>query len=74
MSLCYGTSCPKIPPMKTSPAKRPTPAELTARRKAYAALAAAYDRDPAQALFLDQIRRDVAAAHRFLQKQKEPTP
>jgi hypothetical protein len=54
--------------------KPPTPAELIARRKAYAALAAAYDRDPSQPLFLDQVRRDVAAAHLFLQKQKEPTP
>lgn len=49
----------------------PTPAELIARRKAYRALSAAYDADPAQALFLDQVRRDTAAAHRFLEKQKE---
>ena len=51
---------------------RPTPAELTARRKAYAALAAAYDADPAQGLFLDQVRRDTEAAHRYLEQQKEP--
>lgn len=50
---------------------RPTPAELIARRKAYRALSAAYDADPAQALFLDQVRRDTAAAHRYLKKQKE---
>lgn len=50
-------------------APKPTPAELIARRKAYAALAAAYDRDPAQTLYLDQIRRDTAAAHRYLAKQ-----
>jgi len=42
--------------------------ELIARRKAYAALTAAYDADPAQALYLDQVRRDAAAAHRHLEK------
>ena len=50
---------------------RPTPAELIARRKAYAALVAAYDADPAQNLYLDQVRRDSEAAHRYLEKQKE---
>lgn len=51
------------------PLKTPPP-ELTARRRAYAALAAAYDRDPAQSLYLDQIRRDTAAGHAWLAKQK----
>lgn len=49
---------------------RPTPTELIARRKAYAALVAAYDADPAQILYLDQVRRDVEAAHRHLAQQK----
>ena len=49
--------------------KTPTPAELIARRKAYRALSAAYDRDPAQRLYLDQVRRDTEAAHRLLQKE-----
>ena len=53
--------------MKSSP----TPAELTARRKAYAALSAAYDRDAAQPLYLDQVRRDTAAGHAWLAQQKE---
>lgn len=42
--------------------------ELIARRKAYAAQSAAYDADPAQSLYLDQIRRDTAAAHQYLNK------
>lgn len=49
---------------------RRDPPELIARRKAYAELAAAYERDPAQRLYLDQVRRDTEAAHRFLQKEQ----
>ena len=71
MSLRFGTTCPKMLPMKTAHTQ-PTPAELIARRKAYAALSAAYDRDPAQSLYLDQVRRDTEAAHRYLETQKEP--
>jgi hypothetical protein len=42
---------------------------LAARAKAYAATAAAYAADPAQPLILDQVRRDVEAAHKWLAQQ-----
>jgi hypothetical protein len=47
------------------------PAELLARQKAYRQLAQAYEADPAQKLFIEQIRRDTESAHRWLQQQKE---
>jgi hypothetical protein len=45
--------------------------ELEARAKAYRALSEAYNRDPAQALYLDQVRRDTETAHRWWLKQQE---
>lgn len=45
--------------------------DLAARAKAYAAMAAAYAADPAQALYLDQVRRDTDSAHRWLAEQKQ---
>lgn len=55
----------RLPPVVEAAGEAP---ELIARRKAYAALAAAYDADPAQSLYLDQVRRDTAAAHHYLDK------
>jgi hypothetical protein len=43
--------------------------DLAARAKAYAATAAAYAAEPANALYLDQVRRDTDAAHRWLATQ-----
>ncbi len=43
--------------------------DLVARAKAYAAYSAAYAADPAQSLFLEQVRRDADAAHRWLASQ-----
>lgn len=43
--------------------------DLAARAKAYAATQAAYAADPAQSMYLDQVRRDAEAAHRWLAKQ-----
>lgn len=43
--------------------------DLAARAKAYAAYSAAYARDPSQPMFLDQVRRDADAAHRWLAAQ-----
>jgi hypothetical protein len=45
--------------------------DLASRAKAYAATAAAYAADSAQPLFLEQIRREVAAAHKWLASQKK---
>ena len=45
--------------------------ELDARAKAYRAYSEAYARDPAQALYVEQVRRDTEAAHRWLAQQKE---
>jgi hypothetical protein len=43
--------------------------DLAARAKAYAAYSAAYAADPAQSMFLEQVRRDTDAAHRWLERQ-----
>jgi len=47
--------------------------DLAARAKAYAAYSAAYAADPAQAMFVEQVRRDAEAAHRWLEQQKGQT-
>lgn len=44
--------------------------DLEARAKAYAAMSAADAADPAHALYLDQVRRDADAAHRWLAREK----
>jgi hypothetical protein len=46
-----------------------TSQELIARKKAYSFLVRAYEADPSQKLFVDQIRRDTDAAHKWLQNQ-----
>jgi hypothetical protein len=43
--------------------------ELVARAKAYSALSKAYEADPAQRMFVDQVRRDTEAAHKWLRAQ-----
>lgn len=45
------------------------PQELIARAKAYSSLVKAYEADPSQKLFIDQIKRDTEAAHKWLQAQ-----
>jgi hypothetical protein len=47
--------------------------DLAARAKAYAAYSAAYAADPAQSMFLEQVRRDAERAHRWLAKQQGQT-
>lgn len=43
--------------------------DLAARAKAYAATQAAYAADPANALYLEQVRRDAEFAHKWLATQ-----
>ena len=43
--------------------------ELQARARAYRALSDAYSADPAQPLYIDQVRRDLESAHRWLAQQ-----
>jgi len=45
--------------------------DLAARAKVYRQLAEAYEADPANALYLEQVRRDAEVAHRWLQAQNE---
>jgi hypothetical protein len=45
------------------------PDDLASRAKAYAATAAAYAADPLQVMFLEVVRRDVEAAHKWLAAQ-----
>lgn len=44
---------------------------LAERAEAYRATAAAYEADPANALYLEQVRRDVEIARRWLAKQSK---
>jgi hypothetical protein len=50
------------------------PHELTARAEAYRQLAKAYEADPSQELFLEQVKRDTEAAHRWLKTQCNSRP
>jgi hypothetical protein len=45
--------------------------DLSARAKAYAAFVAACEADPSHQLFMEQVRRDADAAHKWLAKQGE---
>jgi hypothetical protein len=47
--------------------------DLAARAKAYKAFVAAVEADPAQTLFMEQIRRDAQVAHEWLAKQTQQT-
>ncbi len=46
--------------------------DLEARAKAYAAFTAACAADPANALYLEQVRRDVERDHKWLASQGKP--
>jgi hypothetical protein len=42
------------------------PPELIARAQAYSQLSKAYEADPAQRMFVEQVRRDTEVAHKWL--------
>ena len=49
------------------------PPELLARAKAYSQLSKAYEADPAQRMYVDQVRRDTEVAHKWLRMQVNST-